>query len=88
MALNPELVFEQKYLSPPLIRALGLPDDTWSLVVNDAMDSAYFLNSAFRPMTLALTPDMRPLIERAAQQKREAELALPLTARRRSLIDS
>ncbi|ESQ87817.1 hypothetical protein [Asticcacaulis benevestitus] len=87
MALNPEFVFQQKYISIPLKRALGLPDDVWSLVLNDSLDSAYFLNGDFRPQTIALKPDVRPLVDLALRQKREAELALPRELRPRYLAE-
>ncbi|MDV6329533.1 hypothetical protein [Asticcacaulis sp. 201] len=88
MALNPEFVFERKYITEPLKRVLGLPDDVWSVVLNDELDSAYYLTADLAPVTIALKPGIRPLIELAVQRKRQLELSLPTALRRASLSET
>lgn len=88
MSLNPDYMFEKQHISEPLRRVLGLPADVWSLVVNDELDSVYFLDGEFRPHTLAITRDVRPILDIAARQRREVERNTVPLSQRRSFADA
>lgn len=80
MALNPDFMFEKAYITQPLRRALGLPEDVWYVVLNDSLDSAYYMDARFRVHNKAIKPEARPVVELASQRRREAVASLPATA--------
>ncbi len=85
MPLNPDFMFETRHITDPLKRALGLPRDVWYLVLNEDLNSAYFLDAHYRIHTQAIKPEARPVIELAAQRKKASE-AKPAPALRRSVL--
>ena len=88
MPLNPQYMFEKQHITEPLRRVLGLPADVWYLVVNDELNSVYFLDGEFRPHSQAIDRDVRPILDIATRQRREAERNTVPLSRRRSFTDA
>ena len=89
MPLNPEFMFEKPYITPPLRRALGLPEDVWYLVLNDSLDNAYYMDTRFRVHNKAIKPEVRPVVELAARIRAQAgESQMPAARDARLLLDS
>lgn len=83
MPLNPDYMFEKQHITEPLRRVLGVPADVWYLVVNDELNSVYFLDGEFRAHTKPVDRDVRAILDIAARQRREVERdTVPLSQRR------
>ena len=88
MPLSPEFMFEAQHITEPLKRALNLPDKVWYLILNDRLESAYYMDESFNVHTQPVDPSARFEIERAVRQKTESTPRLmPLPRIERNLVE-
>jgi len=69
MSLNADLMFEKADITQDLIDRLGLPQNVWSLVLDEALENAWFMDTDCEIHQQTIHPDVRPVVERAVQGK-------------------
>ncbi|MFT4077064.1 MAG: hypothetical protein QM647_16175 [Asticcacaulis sp.] len=69
MSLNSDLMFEKADITQDLIARLGLPRNVWSLVIDEALENAYFMDTNYEIHQQSIHPDVRPVVERAVKGK-------------------
>ncbi len=71
MSLNADFMFEQADITPQLIDRLGLPQNVWYLVLDEALENAYFMDTSYEIHQQTIHPDVRPVVELAINNKRQ-----------------
>ncbi len=69
MSLNADFMFEQADITPQLIDRLGLPQNVWYLVLDEALENAYFMDTSYEIHQQTIYPDVRPVVELAIKSK-------------------
>lgn len=69
MSLNVDLMFEKADITQDLIARLGLPRNVWSLVLDEALENAYFMDTNYEIHQQSIHPDVRPVVDRAIKGK-------------------
>ena len=69
MSLNADFMFEQADITPQLIDRLGLPQNVWYLVLDEALENAYFMDTSYEIHQQTIHPDVRPVVELAIKSK-------------------
>ncbi|MGN6207435.1 hypothetical protein [Asticcacaulis sp.] len=69
MSLNADLMFEKADISQSLIDRLGLPRNVWSLVLDEALENAWFMDTDYEIHQQSIHPDVRPVVEQAVKAK-------------------
>ena len=69
MSLNADLMFEKAEITQDLIDRLGLPQNVWSLVLDEALENAWFMDTSYEIHQQTIHPDVRPVVELAISQK-------------------
>jgi hypothetical protein len=72
MSLNADLMFEKADITQELIDRLGLPGNVWSLVLDEALENAYFMDTHYEIHQQAIHPDVRSVVERVIHAKTPA----------------
>ena len=72
MALDPDLMFEQRHITDPLIRALHLPPGVFYLVVDEDFRTMHFLDAQLTPHTRSLPAQAEPVLRLAAEQRKQS----------------
>ncbi len=69
MSLNADLMFEKADITQELIDRLGLPQNVWSLVLDEALENAWFMDTSYEIHQQSIHPDVRPVVELAVRGK-------------------
>jgi hypothetical protein len=69
MSLNADLMFEKADITQDLVDRLGLPRNVWSLVLDEALENAWFMDTNYEIHQHAIHPDVRAVVERAVRGK-------------------
>ncbi len=69
MSPNADLMFEKADITQDLIDRLGLPQNVWSLVLDEALENAWFMDTDYEIHQQSIDPNVRNVIEQAVKGK-------------------
>jgi hypothetical protein len=69
MSLNADLMFEKADITQDLIDRLGLPENVWSLVLDEALENAWFMDRDGEIYQQSIQSDIRAVVELAIRHK-------------------